>query len=98
MLESHAGRKLNWSVTLQAQDLVESLEWLNTPIPLRLRTIIFTSNAPVSTRLKALIVSVCLVMAPLSDVSLHRLGFRADWWSDCGSVNRGLPVAVHVAA
>lgn len=42
---------------LQAQELVESLEWLNTPIPLRLRTIIFTSNAPVSARLKALIVS-----------------------------------------
>jgi len=39
----------------KAQDLVDSLEWLNTPIPLRLRTIIFTSNAPVSARWKALI-------------------------------------------
>ncbi|KAI0343064.1 hypothetical protein BDW22DRAFT_1228202 [Trametopsis cervina] len=39
----------------KAKDLEESLEWLNTPIPLRLRTIIFTSNAPVSARWKALV-------------------------------------------
>ncbi|PSR90584.1 hypothetical protein PHLCEN_2v4877 [Hermanssonia centrifuga] len=39
----------------KAQELVDSLEWLNTPIPLRLRTIIFTPNAPVSGRWKALI-------------------------------------------
>ncbi|EKM49004.1 uncharacterized protein PHACADRAFT_179367 [Phanerochaete carnosa HHB-10118-sp] len=39
----------------KAQELVDSLEWLNTPIPLRLRTIIFTSNAPVSARWKVLI-------------------------------------------
>ncbi|KAI0705196.1 hypothetical protein BC835DRAFT_1410076 [Cytidiella melzeri] len=39
----------------KAKDLEESLEWLNTPVPLRLRTIIFTPNAPVSPRWKALI-------------------------------------------
>ncbi|GJE91180.1 hypothetical protein PsYK624_073290 [Phanerochaete sordida] len=42
----------------KAQELVESLEWLNTPIPLRLRTIIFTHNAPVSVRWKLLIRSL----------------------------------------
>lgn len=42
----------------KAHELVDSLEWLNTPIPLRLRTIIFTSNAPVSARWKALIRSL----------------------------------------
>jgi len=39
----------------KAQDLMESLEWLNTPVPLRLRAIIFTPNAPVSPRWKALL-------------------------------------------
>ncbi|KIP08830.1 hypothetical protein PHLGIDRAFT_87704 [Phlebiopsis gigantea 11061_1 CR5-6] len=39
----------------KAQELVESLEWLNTPVPLRLRTIVFTSNAPVGARWKILI-------------------------------------------
>ncbi|EMD38922.1 hypothetical protein CERSUDRAFT_151674 [Gelatoporia subvermispora B] len=42
----------------KAQELVSALEWLNTPLSLRLRTIIFTSNAPVSTRWKALIRSL----------------------------------------
>ncbi|TCD71857.1 hypothetical protein EIP91_003200 [Steccherinum ochraceum] len=40
---------------VKATDLMSSLEWLNTPVPLRLRTIIFTSQAPVSARVKALI-------------------------------------------
>ena len=35
-----------------------SLEWLNTPVSLRLRTIIFTPNAPVGKRWKVLVVSV----------------------------------------
>ncbi|CAL1715064.1 unnamed protein product [Somion occarium] len=39
----------------KAKDLVASLEWLNTPIPLRLRAIIFTRDAPVDARWKALI-------------------------------------------
>ncbi|KAI0083916.1 hypothetical protein BDY19DRAFT_899441, partial [Irpex rosettiformis] len=39
----------------KAKDLEESLLWLNTPVPFRLRSIIFTSNAPVSARWKALI-------------------------------------------
>ncbi|KAI0073503.1 hypothetical protein K474DRAFT_1686172 [Panus rudis PR-1116 ss-1] len=39
----------------KARDLASSLEWLNTPIPLRLRAIIFTRDAPVSAKLKALI-------------------------------------------
>ncbi|KAK7687886.1 hypothetical protein QCA50_009105 [Cerrena zonata] len=38
----------------KAKDLVASLEWLNTPIPLRLRAIIFTSDAPVNKRWKVL--------------------------------------------
>ena len=42
----------------QAQELVASLEWLNTPIPHRLRKIIFTPDAPVSGQWKALIVSL----------------------------------------
>lgn len=40
----------------QAQELVASLEWLNTPVPHRLRKIIFTPDAPVSGRWKAFIV------------------------------------------
>lgn len=40
---------------VKANDLIATLEWLNTPIPLRLRTIIFTPNAPVSTRWIAII-------------------------------------------
>ncbi|KAL6298983.1 hypothetical protein BKA93DRAFT_743171 [Sparassis latifolia] len=39
----------------KAHDLINALEWMNTPISLRLRTIIFTPNAPVSTRWKALV-------------------------------------------
>ncbi|KAI0788763.1 hypothetical protein C8Q75DRAFT_187847 [Abortiporus biennis] len=39
----------------KAIELVDSLEWLNTPVPLRLRTIIFTPNAPVSPRWKVLL-------------------------------------------
>ena len=42
----------------QAQQLMASLEWLNTPVSLRLRTVIFTPNAPVSKRWKVLVVSV----------------------------------------
>ncbi|KAF7794243.1 hypothetical protein EIP86_005375 [Pleurotus ostreatoroseus] len=37
----------------KAQELVKSLEWLNTPVPRRLRTIIFTPDAPVSRAWKA---------------------------------------------
>ena len=37
---------------------MDSLEWLNTPVSQRLRTIIFTPNAPVSKRWKVLVVSV----------------------------------------
>jgi len=40
---------------VKAIDLMNALEWLNTPVPLRLRTIIFTSQAPVSARVKALL-------------------------------------------
>lgn len=39
----------------KAHDLIRSLNWLNTPISLRLRTIIFTSNAPVSNKLRVLV-------------------------------------------
>ncbi|KAH8093295.1 hypothetical protein BXZ70DRAFT_1001674 [Cristinia sonorae] len=39
----------------KAVDLMNALEWLNTPVPLRLRTVIFTDEAPVSVRVKALI-------------------------------------------
>lgn len=39
----------------KARDLISSLDWLNTPLSLRLRTIIFTPHAPVSARWKALI-------------------------------------------
>ncbi|OCH87386.1 hypothetical protein OBBRIDRAFT_806092 [Obba rivulosa] len=42
----------------KARDLVSALEWLNTPLSLRLRTILFTPHAPVSARLKALIRSL----------------------------------------
>ena len=43
---------------VQAQELMASLEWLNTPVSLRLRTIIFTPNAPVGKKWKVLVVSV----------------------------------------
>ncbi|OBZ74146.1 hypothetical protein A0H81_05922 [Grifola frondosa] len=39
----------------KARDLISSLEWLNTPASLRLRAIIFTPNAPVSRRWKAIV-------------------------------------------
>ncbi|KAH9941511.1 hypothetical protein B0H21DRAFT_869640 [Amylocystis lapponica] len=39
----------------KARDLIGALEWLNTPVSKRLRTIIFTSNAPVSAQWKALV-------------------------------------------
>ncbi|KAI0923955.1 hypothetical protein AcW1_006757 [Taiwanofungus camphoratus] len=39
----------------KARDLISALEWMNTPVSLRLRTIIFTPNAPVSARWKALV-------------------------------------------
>ncbi|TFY58966.1 hypothetical protein EVJ58_g6072 [Rhodofomes roseus] len=39
----------------KARELITELEWLNTPLSARLRTIIFTSNAPVSSRWKAFI-------------------------------------------
>ncbi|KAI0794037.1 hypothetical protein C8Q74DRAFT_554014 [Fomes fomentarius] len=39
----------------KAQQLMASLEWLNTPVSQRLRTIIFTQNAPVSKRWKVLV-------------------------------------------
>ncbi|RDX48217.1 hypothetical protein K466DRAFT_532661 [Polyporus arcularius HHB13444] len=39
----------------KAQQLMTSLEWLNTPVSQRLRAIIFTPNAPVSKRWKALV-------------------------------------------
>ncbi|KAI0708848.1 hypothetical protein C8T65DRAFT_727508 [Cerioporus squamosus] len=42
----------------KAQELMASLEWLNTPVSQRLRTIIFTPNAPVSKRWKALVRTV----------------------------------------
>ena len=42
----------------QAKEFMSSLEWLNTPVSLRLRTIIFTPNAPVSKKWKILVVSV----------------------------------------
>ncbi|KZT09930.1 uncharacterized protein LAESUDRAFT_810261 [Laetiporus sulphureus 93-53] len=43
------------AVLEQACELMSALEWLNIPVSSRLRTIIFTSNAPVSFRWKALI-------------------------------------------
>ncbi len=43
-----------------------SLEWLNTPVSQRLRTIIFTPNAPVSKRWKVLVVSRSSVSRPTS--------------------------------
>ncbi|KAH9940915.1 uncharacterized protein BXZ73DRAFT_98745 [Epithele typhae] len=39
----------------KAQQLMTSLEWLNTPVSLRLRAIIFTPNAPVGKRWKVLV-------------------------------------------
>ncbi|CCM01819.1 uncharacterized protein FIBRA_03887 [Fibroporia radiculosa] len=39
----------------KARDLIATLEWLNTPVSLRLRAIIFTTNAPVSSEWKMLI-------------------------------------------
>ncbi|PCH44344.1 hypothetical protein WOLCODRAFT_26704, partial [Wolfiporia cocos MD-104 SS10] len=39
----------------KARDLTAALEWLNTPLSARLRTIIFTPHAPVSARAAALI-------------------------------------------
>ncbi|EJF64124.1 hypothetical protein DICSQDRAFT_81142 [Dichomitus squalens LYAD-421 SS1] len=39
----------------KAQQLMASLEWLNTPVSQRLRTIIFTEQAPVSKRWKVLV-------------------------------------------
>ncbi|KAJ8489204.1 hypothetical protein ONZ51_g3054 [Trametes cubensis] len=54
----------------KARDLMASLEWLNTPVSQRLRTIIFTSNAPVSKKWKvavrtvfALIFCACMWIA-----------------------------------
>ena len=70
----------------QAKELVASLEWLNTPIPLRLRTIIFTSNAPVSTRWKALVVSIArkaegsFVLTPQHQRLLFALAFFTCMW------------------
>ena len=62
----------------QAQELVESLEWLNTPVPLRLRTIIFTSNAPVSARWKVLLVSLGLLAR---EGHWYRLGSCTPLWN-----------------
>ncbi|KAI0731315.1 hypothetical protein C8Q76DRAFT_613968 [Earliella scabrosa] len=42
----------------KAQQLMASLEWLNTPVSQRLRTIIFTPNAPVGKRWKVLVRTV----------------------------------------
>ncbi|KAI1793542.1 hypothetical protein LXA43DRAFT_220516 [Ganoderma leucocontextum] len=42
----------------KAQQLMASLEWLNTPVSQRLRTIIFTPHAPVSKRWKVLVRTV----------------------------------------
>ncbi|KAH9852024.1 hypothetical protein C2E23DRAFT_731724 [Lenzites betulinus] len=42
----------------RALDLMSSLEWLNTPISQKLRTIIFTPNAPVSNRWKVAVRSI----------------------------------------
>ncbi|KAI0741568.1 hypothetical protein C8Q80DRAFT_1195009 [Daedaleopsis nitida] len=42
----------------KAKQLMSSLEWLNTPVSQRLRTIIFTPNAPVSKRWKVLVRTV----------------------------------------
>lgn len=69
----------------QAQELVESLEWLNTPVPLRLRTIVFTSNAPVGARWKILIVSV------VSSHALAPLGSSTPLWSFLWGINLILP-------
>ncbi|RPD64241.1 hypothetical protein L226DRAFT_611821 [Lentinus tigrinus ALCF2SS1-7] len=42
----------------KAQQLMASLEWLNTPVSQRLRAIIFTPNAPVGKRWKVLVRTV----------------------------------------
>ncbi|KAI0644214.1 hypothetical protein C8Q79DRAFT_974734 [Trametes meyenii] len=54
----------------KARDLMSSLEWLNTPLSQRLRTIIFTPNAPVSKKWKiavrslfALVFCACMWIA-----------------------------------
>ncbi|EPT01058.1 hypothetical protein FOMPIDRAFT_1049048 [Fomitopsis schrenkii] len=39
---------------VKAQELVTDLEWLDSPLTTRLRKILFTASAPVSTRVKAL--------------------------------------------
>ncbi|KZT63908.1 hypothetical protein DAEQUDRAFT_699552 [Daedalea quercina L-15889] len=39
----------------KARELIAELEWLDTPLSARLRTIIFTSNAPVSSQWKAIV-------------------------------------------
>ena len=44
-----------------------SLEWLNTPVSQRLRTIIFTEQAPVSKRWKVLVVSHTFVAKPTQE-------------------------------
>ena len=55
--QSHGPRLIeSYFGATQAQELVKSLEWLNTPVPHRLRKIIFTPDAPVSGRWKASIV------------------------------------------
>ncbi|KAM5534678.1 hypothetical protein V8D89_011690 [Ganoderma adspersum] len=55
----------------KAQQLMASLEWLNTPVSQRLRAIIFTSNAPVSKRWKVLVRgSPCAVLSGLTDNDL----------------------------
>ncbi|KAI0820325.1 hypothetical protein BC628DRAFT_1330500, partial [Trametes gibbosa] len=63
-------RKVYDSGRDRARDLMSSLEWLNTPISQKLRTIIFTSNAPVSHRWKvaqrsifALVFCACMWIA-----------------------------------
>ncbi|KAI0766602.1 hypothetical protein BD413DRAFT_480841 [Trametes elegans] len=68
----------------KALDLMSSLEWLNTPTLKRLRTIIFTPNAPVSKKWKvavrglfALVFCACMWIAWISirgAVRAHRQG------------------------
>ncbi|OJT02882.1 hypothetical protein TRAPUB_6552 [Trametes pubescens] len=54
---------------VKACELMSSLEWLNTPLSQKLRTIIFTPKAPISNRWKAVVVS--------RDTSPHTSGISA---------------------